>query len=224
MHLGGMKVLVIGATGGSGRAACAALAERGHEVTAFTRRGGAAALPPDVRTVVGDATSARDVDEAVRGQDAVVVALGIRENAVRVRLFGPARTPLDIRSAGTRNVIRAMQRHGVQRLVVQSSYGVGPTRDRLRFVDSLLFALLLKPQIADTEEQERIVEASGLEWVLAQPVHLTDDADAAPPFASTEGDTAKMSVSRASVGAFLADAVTSASLVGKRVALSAVTA
>lgn len=214
----------MGATGGSGRAACAALAERGHEVTAFTRGGGAAELPPNVRTVVGDATSVHDVDEAVRGQDAVVVALGIRENAVRVRLFGPARTPLDIRSAGTRNVIAAMKRHGIQRLVVQSSYGVGPTRDRLRFLDSILFALILRPQIADTEEQERIVEASGLEWVLAQPVHLTDDASAASPLASTDGETGKMTVSRASVGAFLAEAVTSASLVGKRVALSAATA
>src|SRR5687768_7880158 len=33
-----MRVLVMGATGGSGRAAVDALVERGHEVTAFARR------------------------------------------------------------------------------------------------------------------------------------------------------------------------------------------
>lgn len=164
--------------------------------------------------------SPRDVEEAVRGQDAVVVALGIRENALRVRLFGPARTPLDIRSAGTRNVVRAMAKHGVRRLVVQSSYGVGPTRERLRAIDALLFALLLRPQIADTEEQERLVETSSLDWLLVQPVHLTDEAPGEPPFVSSEGDARKMTVPRATVGAFLADAVAKADLVRQRVAIS----
>ena len=98
-----MKIVVFGATGGSGRAALEELLARGHEVTAFVR-GDAATLPAGARSVRGDVMNAADVERAVQGQDAVIVALGISENPLRVRLFGPARTPADVRSIGTRGV------------------------------------------------------------------------------------------------------------------------
>ena len=216
-----MRVLVLGATGGSGRAAVAQLLAAGHEVTAFSRR--AEAFAPGtarLRVFVGDVMRAQDVEQAVQGQDAVVVALGIRENPVRVRLLGSAHTPLDVRSTGTRHVIAAMRKHGVRRLVVQTSYGVGETRQRLRLLDALFFKLLLAPQIADTEVQEREVRESGLDWVIAQPVHLTDGEDDALPALSVAGEVARNKVSRRSVGRFLAEAAGSAAYVGKAVALS----
>ena len=97
-----MKVLVVGATGGTGRAAVEALVADGHEVTALARRASTVLGGRDgVRPVDGDATVAADVRDAVHGQDAVVVTLGITENALRVRLRGPAGTSLDVRSRGT---------------------------------------------------------------------------------------------------------------------------
>jgi uncharacterized protein YbjT (DUF2867 family) len=216
-----MKVLVVGSTGGSGRAAVEHLLAAGHEVTAFSRQTDASATRSERLTLVqGDAMNPGDVERAVRGHDAVIVTLGISENPLRVRLFGPARTPLEVRSAGTRNVIGAMQKHGVRQLVVQTSYGVGATRDKLGLVDRLFFALVLKPQIADTEQQNEDVAASGLDWVLVQPVHLTDSADDDMPFASIAGDTGRMKVSRRSVGRFLAEAAASTAFIGKSVALS----
>lgn len=218
-----MKVLVIGATGGSGRAAVNHLLSAGHTVTVFSRRAQPTAIDAASERLcsfVGDAMDAAAVERAVQGQDAVIVALGISENALRVRLLGPARTPLDVRSAGTRNVIAAMRKHGVRRLVVQTTFGVGETRDKLDLINKLFFTLLLKPQIADTEVQNEEVSASGLDWVIAQPVHLTDGAEDDLPFISTKGETAKMKVSRNSVARFLADAVASPTFVRKTVALS----
>lgn len=221
----GMKILVVGSTGGSGRAAVARLLAEGHEVTAFARRADRVAeRAPRLRFFNGDATHRADVERAVRGQDAVIVTLGIAENPIRVRLFGPRHTPLDVRSTGTRHVIAAMQAHGVRRLVVQTSYGVGATRPRLRWIERLFFELLLAPQIADTERQNAAVTESGLEWVLAQPVHLTDDADDEMPFLSTEGATGAMKVSRASVARFLAHAVQSPTYLQQTVAISGLTA
>ena len=182
-------ILVVGATGGTGRATIERLVQDGHRVTAFSRHADALAETSEQITAFnGDATNPEDVDRAVAGHDAVIVTLGIAENPIRVRLFGTARTPIDVRSVGTRNVIAAMRKHGVRRLVVQSSYGVGDTRDKLRFVDGLFFSLLLKPQIADTEVQELDVRDSGVDWVLAQPVHLTDDENDAEPFTSDSGE------------------------------------
>jgi putative NADH-flavin reductase len=215
-----MKVLVIGATGGSGRAAVQQLLARGHQVTAFTRSGQLDVVHTSLTVLRGDATHDSDVERAVRGQDAVVVTLGISENPLRVRFFGAARTPDAVRSEGTRLVIAAMKQHGVRRLVVQTTYGVGATRDRLGFVDSMFFKLLLKPQIIDSELQDAAVSESGLDWVLAQPVHLTNDAADPAPFVSSDGETGSMKVSRASVGRFLADAVQDARYLRRSVAVS----
>lgn len=216
-----MKVLVVGATGGSGRAAVAQLLADGHEVTAFSRQGAPAFTPqPGLSCVQGDVMEAGSVERAVAGHDAVVVTLGITENPFRVRLWGPKGTPMEVRSTGTRNVMVAMGKHGVRKLVVQTSYGVGDTRDQLGFADSMFFKLVLKPQIVDTELQNREVTESELDWVLVQPVHLTDDEDGEMPFFSARGETAKMKVSRRSVARFMARALSDASFVRASMALS----
>ena len=217
-----MRVLVVGASGGSGLAATRSLLARGAQVSAFVRD--PKSLPPlqgTLTIVVGDATRLDDIDRAVAGHDAVVVTLGIRENPMRVRLLGSAGTPMDVRSQGTRHVIETMHCHGVRRLVVQTSYGVGATRGRLPWVARLMFALLLRPQIRDTSRQEDAVRDSGLDWVLVQPVNLTDDATVEPAFASSDGDYHCMKVSRRQVGEFLADAALNDRHVGVSVALSA---
>ena len=216
------KVLVVGATGGTGRATVDALLRRGHRVTAFSRHAESLELGSDQLTLLnGDATDLTDVEKAVAGHDAVVVTLGITENPFRVRLFGAAATANDVRSVGTRNVIAAMRKHGARRLVVQSSYGVGETRNNLRWVDRLFFKMLLEPQIADTEVQELEVRESGVDWVLAQPVHLTDDDASEMPFASVDGEVREWKIARKGVAQFLAHAVQAPELVGRSVALSA---
>jgi putative NADH-flavin reductase len=220
-----MKVAVIGSTGGSGRAAVEHLLLADHDVTAFSRRADAVETRSDrLHFVNGDVMNAADVERAVEGSDAVIVTLGIRENPLRVRLRGAARTALDVRSAGTRNVIAAMKKHGVRKLVVQTSYGVGETRGMLRLADKLFFQLILKPQIADTEKQNQDVTASDLDWVIVQPVHLTDGSDDDMPFVSTDGETGQMKVSRKSVGRFLAHAAERPTFVRRSVAVSGVLA
>lgn len=215
------RILVVGATGGTGRATIEHLVQDGHRVTAFSRCADPLAEMSELVTAFnGDATDPGDVERAVKGHDSVIVTLGIAENPIRVRLFGTSRTPIDVRSVGTRNVIAAMKKHGVRRLVVLSSYGVGESRAKLRFFDSLLFGLLLKPQIADTEVQELDVRGSGVDWVLAQPVHLTDDAGDSAPFASDSGEVREWKVSRRNVARFLARAAQTSGYTGKAVALS----
>ena len=216
-------VLVVGATGGSGRATVEALLRAGHTVTAFSRSAQKFAVErdhPRLRGIDGDATDASAVAPAVGGHDAVIVTLGISENPLRVRVLGPGRTPEDVRSRGTQRVIEAMQHAGVRRLVVLSSFGVGATRGRLRLVDRVLFSLLLAPQIADTERQEALVRQSGLDWTLAQPVHLTDAPQHDAPFASASGETRRWAVSRAQVAQYLVDCLDQPSSRGASVTVS----
>lgn len=109
------------------------------------------------------------------GQDAVIVTLGISENPLLTRLFGAQSTPMNIRSHGTKCVIEVMKKTGINRLIVQTSYGAGPSSQMLRFIDKLFFALFIKPQIEDTNIQDKIVRESDLDWTIVQPVHLNDE-------------------------------------------------
>ena len=218
----GQRVLVVGATGGSGKEAVRQLLTLGYMVTAFSRHADQLGIEDvNLRKVNGDVMRSEDIDSALSGQDAVVVTLGISESPVRVRLRGSATTPIDVRSRGTANVVAAMRASGVRRLVVQSSFGVGETRSKLPLVERLVFRLLLKPQIEDTERQERVVRESGLDWVIAQPVTLTNAVENEAAFLSVDGDTRRMKVSRRSVARFLVEAVQTPDYVGKTVALSA---
>ena len=74
-----MKLLVFGATGGTGRRLVQQALEQGHVVTAFARDPKKVRLAHDnLRVVRGDILSQASVDAAVAGQDAVLSALGTR--------------------------------------------------------------------------------------------------------------------------------------------------
>jgi dTDP-4-dehydrorhamnose reductase len=71
-----MKTLVLGAGGMAGHAVAIRLAELGHEVTGFARRG-----LPFCETVVGDVAT-EDLSGLVKGHDAVVNCVGVLNRAV----------------------------------------------------------------------------------------------------------------------------------------------
>jgi len=68
--------------------------------------------------------------------------------------------------------------------------------------------------------QELEVRESGVDWVLAQPVHLTDDESNEMPFASADGKVREWKISRKEVARFLAHAAQAPEYVGRSVALS----
>lgn len=214
-----MNILVIGATGGTGRAVCEALLERGHRVTALSRRASSLPARPGLHPVDGDATDRATLDSVLPGHDAVVVTLGISEPMLRVRLRGAQGTPDDVRSRATDQLIRAARAAGVRRIVVQSSYGVGATRDLLGLFDRMLFSLMIKPQIFDSELQEMLLRGSELDWTIVQPVYLTDD-DSPEHFVSTDGSTRSRRVTRRAVAQVHADLVEQQTMVGETVSVS----
>lgn len=110
------RVLIIGATGGTGRCLVTEALDRGYEVTALVRNPAKLAMEhPRLRVLKGDVLDYASVEQSVQGQDAVISALGHKQ------FFGPS----SILSNGTRNLIRAMEAHGVGRLVCETSLGIG---------------------------------------------------------------------------------------------------
>lgn len=160
------RVLIVGATGGTGRQLVEQALERGLAVTALVRNPSRMQVEhPRLTVVQGDVLDAASVDAAVRGQDAVLSALGHR------RYFYPTR----ILSAGTRNITRAMDLHGVRRLVCETSLGLGDSAGRL----GLMYTLFVIPAILpfyfwDKTQQERAIAESDLDWVIVRPGALNN--------------------------------------------------
>ena len=204
-----MKVLVVGASRGTGAELVAELVARGHEVTAYARRPAAADADRDdrVRHVAGDVLDRAALGAAMVGQDAVVVTLGIPDNPFRVRLTRRASAPLDVRSRGTQLVVDAMREHGVRRLVVQSTHGIGDTYAELPLALKAFFTLGIRPQVDDHERQERLVRGSGLDWTIVRPTVLHDDAADRPVHVATDDHAPTMRVSRRQVARVEADAL-----------------
>lgn len=160
-----MKVAVFGATGGTGRELVTQALEQGHGVTAYARDPAKMAdvHHSELAVVRGDVLDAAAVERAVAGHNAVLVAIGA----------GAARTTL--REDGTRNIVEAMKRSGLKRLICQSSLGVGDSRANLPFFTRyVVVGIFLRHAFADHERQEAVVRQSLLDWTIVRPPHLKD--------------------------------------------------
>jgi putative NADH-flavin reductase len=169
-----MNLVVFGATGGVGRLVVQEGLERGHHVTAVARNPAALAGTHNRLTVVpGDVRDPTAVSSAVAGQDAVVWAVG-GHDALRTMLARSQRSA-DLCTAGTTNILEAMEHHAVRRLVAVSSWGVGESIVRVPlFFRFVIFPLVLRDELADKERQEALIRASMLDWTIVRPSRLTD--------------------------------------------------
>jgi putative NADH-flavin reductase len=160
------KILVLGATGGTGRLIVSEALAREHEVTALVRSPEKARDLRGAKLVVGDVRDQKAVREALRGQDAVVSALGTPASPFReVRLL----------STATRALVSAMKAEQVSRLICITGMGAGDSAGHGGFLfDNVIFPLLLKKVYADKNRQEAIVRDSGLDWILVRPSVLND--------------------------------------------------
>jgi putative NADH-flavin reductase len=91
---------------GTGRELVQQALELGHEVTAFTRHAQALGIAHErLRIVEGDALRRVSVDAAIKGQSAVLSALGTRSLFKHITLF----------CQSAECIVGSMERQGVQR-------------------------------------------------------------------------------------------------------------
>lgn len=205
-----MKLLVIGATGGTGRELVRQALARDHEVRALVRDPAKARdLGPRAEVARGDVLDPGSLKAAVRGREAVLCALGTRKLS---------RRPTTLFSNGTRNLIAAMRAEpGARRLVCVTGIGAGESRGHGPWwYDRLVLPLLLDEIYKDKTRQEELIRGSGLDWVIVRPAILTGGPATGSCRAVT--DLAGLNagkVSRADVAAFMLDQLASDAYLGK---------
>jgi putative NADH-flavin reductase len=154
-----MKLIIFGSTGNIGRQLVLQSLQLGHLVTAFARsKDKLNDIDHDNLTIYeGDVLDFPAVLQAVQGHDVVLCALGAGRKG-------------NLRSQGTHNIIKAMEKAGVMRLICQTTLGAGDSKGNLNFFwKYIMFGWLLKEALLDHELQERYIKESDLDWTIVRP-------------------------------------------------------
>ena len=160
------KLLVLGATGGTGLEVVRQALEAGHDVTAYVRNPAKLTMKSDrLRVQAGGAIDSVDgLRAAMRGQDAVITALGNGNSLKSHGLFARS-TPV---------IVRAMESVGIRRLVVCSAFGVGETWRDTPLIGRLVIRVLLRDLYADKEIADALLRRCGLDWTIVYPTSLAN--------------------------------------------------
>src|SRR5262249_528866 len=207
-----MRLLVLGATGGTGQEIVRQAIERGHAVTAFVRSPDRLKPFKDRITIKqGDLLNSAELEQAIRGHDAVLSAFGPRVPISKADANLLQRFALALTSA--------MPQAGVRRVIVESfaflfKTGVLPP--------AYLFGRMLFPSVvADSSAMEELLRKSGLDWTIVRPPELKDKPYTGK-YRAREGHLPLFgfSISRANVADFMLKAVENRSSIGKIVGIS----
>jgi putative NADH-flavin reductase len=160
-----MRILIFGATGGTGRFVVSQGLEQGRQVTAFVRNQAALTTKhPNLTIVNGGLSEHNGITHALNGVNAVICVLG---NNTRQALFKPS----NVISQALPNIIGAMQQGRVKRLLFVSSFGLNP---KMFWPEKLLLRTLLRNLFADLPAQEKLIKESSLNWTIVRPARLTN--------------------------------------------------
>jgi uncharacterized protein YbjT (DUF2867 family) len=161
-----MKILILGATGATGRLIVGKALAEGHEVVALVRSKAKAEDLTGVELVEGDARDPAALTRAIAGCDAVVSSLGTAMSPFR---------EVTLLSTATQALVRVMAEQNVPRLVCITGLGAGDSRSHGGFFfDRLLLPLMLRKVYEDKDRQEDAIRGSKLDWIIVRPMVLND--------------------------------------------------
>ena len=159
-----MKIVVIGATGGTGKEVVEQGLAAGHDVTAIVRNPATFTVQlKNLEVVQGDVLKT-DLRDAFVDKDVVVSALGVHQRA-----------PTVVYSQGVINIINAMMQVGMRRLICISASGLDPGPLWQRLIAKPLLWAMFKDGYRDMARMEAEVrKRSDLDWTIVRPPRLTD--------------------------------------------------
>ncbi len=160
------KLIVFGATGGTGKEVVKQALEQGNEITIIIRNPSAFELKhPHLKIITGDVLQLSSFENEVKGKDAVISCLGV----------GSSTKPTTVYSKGIENIIVAMNKAEVRRLICISAGALYVNKDMGFFVGTitkLVLQRIFKEMYGDMRLMEKKVENSNLDWTVVRPPML----------------------------------------------------
>jgi len=196
------KIACFGATGQTGREFLKLALEQGYAVKALVRN-------PDKLTttdkklevVQGDVLNSEDVHRTVQGCDIVV------------SLFGHVKdSPKWLQTNGTKHIVNSMKQKNIHKIISLSGGGVPyPEKDEPKFADKMIRFILkiAAPNVLyDGIEHHKVLEESGLDWVIIRAPRLTKDEKKGTYRVGWVGVNASTKIARADLADFILKQVT----------------
>lgn len=161
-----MKLLIIGGTGKTGRELIKQGLAEGHVITALVRNPNKLKVDhPNLKVVKGDVLIPESLNNPFQGQDAVLSALGHKKFIIKTTIL----------SRGTKNIISAMERNNVKRLICITSLGINDSRFKLGlYYTFFTIPFILFFYFRDKSKQEKLIMRSALDWTIVRPGQLTN--------------------------------------------------
>ncbi len=181
-----MKVLLLGATGRTGKQIIEEALKRGHRISAIARD------PEklknyDIEITEGTPYDFEAVEKAIKGCDAVINTLNVSRTSDGP--WAPLRSPEDMISRSASNAVKAMEENGIMRFVALSTIGAGrswkTTPGILKFIVSISN---LKYAFQDHGKQEEILEGSFLDYTICRAPMLSSEKNNTGAVATPEGE------------------------------------
>ncbi len=217
-----MKVLLLGATGRTGKLILDEALKRGFELNCLVRYPDKIKKGDDrIHLFQGLTTDSHALDEAMEGCESVINAL----NVSRTSDFPWARlrTPKTFLSNTMKSLIPLAHKHGANRVVICSAWGVGESREETPgwfnwFIDHSNIGAAYE----DHDRQENLLKASDLAWTIVRPSGLTNSKKEQKIIESfANKPKPKMTISRGSVAKYMVEALMNDTLIGKVPVISA---
>ena len=159
-----MKIIIFGASGKTGLEVCKLASKKGYDVIGFDiHKNDQLSGLNNFEFIKGSVLNADEVEQAMSGTDAVVSELGVKIGS-----------KLPLLSEGNKNIISAMQKHKVKRLITQSAFGALESYKKLPFYYKIIHKLVLGPMSQDKNIMEREVQEPNLDYTIIRPVRLTN--------------------------------------------------
>ena len=161
-----MKIFIVGGTGGTGRQVIEQALLENHLVTALVRNPLKLNTDhPNLKVIKGNILEPGTFEQAIKENEVVISALGHKRFFIKTNIL----------SEGTKNIVNAMEKHKVKRLICITSMGVNDSRFRLGLYYTLfVIPVILLFYFLDKEKQERIIRQSSLDWTIVRPGQLTN--------------------------------------------------
>jgi putative NADH-flavin reductase len=161
------KIIVFGATGGTGRLVVQQAIQEGHQLTVIVRDPDSFTIRNNRLDIVkGDVFQPHTFEKSIAGKDAVICCLGIQK-----------REPTTVYSEGVNNIIKAMEMHSVKRIICLSAGAVivPPKAGSLTkfFIKNILQKLFVH-LYSDMLIMEKIIKKTDLDYTIVRAPWLRD--------------------------------------------------
>lgn len=217
-----MKVLLLGATGRTGKLVLDQAIKAGHEVNCLVRSPERVKTQHDsLQIFQGDTRDKANLVKAIEGCDAIISILNISRTSDFP--WAPLRTPVDFLSKTMNQLITVAHEQSVSRIVVCSAWGVSETKPDLPgwfrwFIDNSNIGVAYR----DHERQEALLEDSNLDWTIVRPVGLTNSKKLKKIIESQANvPKPKLLISRLNVARYMVETLNDLNSLRRKVVVSA---